>query len=560
MQLNWWDRSSKAEKDNRVGKKSNRVIVHQNFRRVLVCLFFLLLTSGAAQWLNLAPHSATAGGITYYVDVNGNDANNGSQANPWKTIGHAIDAVVAGDTVLINPGTYLVPQQISITTSGTASDPITFEGNGAGVVVDLRAYDGRNGLEIYFADYIVIDNLTVYASLDPNSRGIRLTHAEGCIISNNIVSGANHANLFCSLSDRVTFLNNEAFNGAIGIYVADSSDYPTIKGNRLHNNTAIGLHMNGDISSGGDGTISYAMVDSNRVYNNGATGINLDGVTWSTFQNNLVYGNKFRGIAFFKGDGAVPSNDNEAYQNTIITPAGAYYGIGLNYGANRNSFWNNIILTEGSVPSFSSTSSTSELEITSNYNLLPDQGPVAETSNGGFVFSEWQSLGYDTQSVTGTLSQTFQDPAGNNYKLLAGSPAIDAGTPTHSCTPDIVGNIRPSGTAPDLGAYEYDSATVIYISPDGLCGSHTPCYSRIQDGFDWEGGATYTIKVQQGTYNENLALSSDKRIDLDAGWDETFTTRTSTSSIKSLQILEGAVTGRNLVIQADSAKVATTAE
>ncbi len=47
--------------------------------RVLVCLFFLLLAAGAAQWLNLAPHSATASGITYYVDANGNDANNGSQ-------------------------------------------------------------------------------------------------------------------------------------------------------------------------------------------------------------------------------------------------------------------------------------------------------------------------------------------------------------------------------------------------------------------------------------------------------------------------------------------------
>jgi len=391
----------------------------------------------------------------YYVDVNGNDANDGSQANPWKSVGHAVDTVVAGDMVLINPGTYLVSQQISITTSGTASNPITFKGNGAGVVVDLRSCDAKNCLEIFFADYIVIANLTVYASLDPNSRGIRLTHAEGCTISNNTVSGANHANLFCSLSDHVTFSNNEAFNGAIGIYVADSSDYPTVKGNRLHDNTAIGLHMNGDISSGGDGTISYALVDGNWIYNNGATGINLDGVTWSTFQNNLVYGNTYRGIAFFQQDGAVPSNDNEALQNTIITPAGAYYGIGLNYGANRNSFYNNIILTEGSVPSFFSTSSTSELQITSNYNLLPDKGQVAETSNGRFLFSEWQAIGYDTQSITGTLSQTFQDPTGGNYQLKADSPAIDAGATSHTCTPDIVGNARPSGAAPDLGAYEY---------------------------------------------------------------------------------------------------------
>ena len=194
-----------------------RTIVHQHLlMRLVVCLFSLLLANGAAGWLHLAPQWAAAAGITYYVDPNGNDANDGSQANPWKSIGHAVDQVVAGDTVQINPGTYSVSQQISITTSGTASNPITFKGNGAGVVVDLRSCDVKNCLEIFFADYIVIDNLTVYASLDPNSRGIRLTHAEGCIISNNTVSGANHANLFCSLSDHVTFLNNEAFNGAIG--------------------------------------------------------------------------------------------------------------------------------------------------------------------------------------------------------------------------------------------------------------------------------------------------------------------------------------------------------
>jgi hypothetical protein len=111
------------------------------------------------------------------------------------------------------------------------------------------------------------------------------------------------------------------------------------------------------------------------IYDNDATGINLDGVTLSTFQNNLIYGKPIQGHRLFPaGRGRPFSNDNEAIQNTIITPAGAYYGIGLNYGANRNSLYNNIILTEGSVPGFSSTSSTGELQITSNYNLLPDQG------------------------------------------------------------------------------------------------------------------------------------------------------------------------------------------
>ena len=171
-------------------------ILNQNPMRILVCLFSLLVVSGVAQGLNLAPFPASARAATYYVDPGGNDASDGSPESPWKTIGHAADAVAAGDTVLINPGTYSVSQQISITTSGTAGNPITFKGNGDGALVDLRPYDGRNGLEIFFADYIVIDNLTVYAPLDSDSRGIRLTHAQGCVISNNTVSGANHANLF----------------------------------------------------------------------------------------------------------------------------------------------------------------------------------------------------------------------------------------------------------------------------------------------------------------------------------------------------------------------------
>ena len=517
--------------------------------RVLVCLFPLLLAAGASQGSDPAIAPETAGGVTYYVDTNGNDSNDGSTENPWKTINRAVGTVAAGDTVLINPGVYLVSHQISITTSGTFANPITFKGNGAGVVVDLRGYSGRNGLEISFADYIIVDNLTVYASLDSNSRGIRLTHAEGCVISNNTVSGANHANLFCSLSDHVTFENNEAFNGVIGIYVADSSDYPIIKSNRLHNNTAIGLHMNGDINSGGDGTISYAAVDGNWIYDNDATGINLDGVTWSTFQNNLVFNNRLRGIAFFQQDGAVPSNDNEAYQNTIITPSGAYYGVGLNYGAKRNSFYNNIILTEGSVPSFSSTSSSGELEIRSDYNLLPDQGQVAEMSNGRFLFSEWQSLGYDNHSVTGTINQTFDNPVGDDYQLKSGSPAIDSGTPAHSCTPDMVGNPRPVGTVPDMGSYEYESATIIYISPDSLCGNRTPCYSRIQKGLDWEGGTTYTIKVKQGDYDERLTLNGDKRIGLYGGWDAAFTIKNSFSSVKSIGISNGTIHCRDLVIR-----------
>ena len=178
---------------------------------------------------------------------------------------YAVSLVKAGDTVLTGPGKYIETKQVSIKTSGEKEKRITFSGNGKGVIIDLTGLPDRNGFEVYFANYITIENLAVHASRDKNSRGIRLTHSNGSIIRNNTVHGAGHANIFCSLSDYTTFEENEAYGGAIGIYVADSSDYVTVKGNLLHDNSAIGLHMNGDRHSGGDGTISYATVENNVI-------------------------------------------------------------------------------------------------------------------------------------------------------------------------------------------------------------------------------------------------------------------------------------------------------
>lgn len=42
----------------------------------------------------------------YHVAKNGNDANDGSEANPFLTIGQAARTVVAGDVVIIHEGTY----------------------------------------------------------------------------------------------------------------------------------------------------------------------------------------------------------------------------------------------------------------------------------------------------------------------------------------------------------------------------------------------------------------------------------------------------------------------
>ena len=413
-------------------------------------------------------------GAVYYVDLNGNDSNDGSIDKPWKSLHYAANKAKAGNTILINPGKYIETKQIRIKTSGEKENRITFSGNGKGVIIDLTELPDKNGFEVYFANYITIENLTVHASRHKHSRGIRLTHSTGSIIRNNNVSGAGHGNIFCSLSNYVIIENNECHNGDIGVYLADSTDYATIRNNLFHNNLTKGLHMNGDLSSsdGKDGIISHAVIENNIIYDNDASGINIDGVTESVFRNNLLYGNKKRGMAFFKGDGAVPSNDNLIIHNTIVMPAGAYYAIGLNSGAYRNTFYNNIILTDGKVPCFSTTSKIGDLEVVSDYNLLPKDGNIWEVDNAAYRFGKWQkkfseiankasriitgqSSGDDRHSVEAEIGETFSNYKNNDFQLSATSPAINKGVAKHSFGNDLIGNLRPNGCCPDIGAYEY---------------------------------------------------------------------------------------------------------
>ncbi len=97
-----------------------------------------------------------------------------------------------------------------------------------------------------------------------------------------------------------------------------------------------------------------------------------------------------------------------------------------------------------------------------------------------------------------------------------------------------------------IGQVEY----ACYVEPTGSCGGNTPCYSTIQAAID-AAGSGYTIKIAQGTYNEDLDLSSSKNLTLQGGWNSLFTSRLSTSTISSMTIgnSQGTVTTEYLVIQ-----------
>jgi len=94
--------------------------------------FLVLALALAISLIPILPAQA-ATGSTYYVATTGNDANPGTQAQPWKTVQNAAKSVAAGDTVIIASGAY--KENVTISTSGTTSAPITFQGQNTPTVV-----------------------------------------------------------------------------------------------------------------------------------------------------------------------------------------------------------------------------------------------------------------------------------------------------------------------------------------------------------------------------------------------------------------------------------------
>jgi parallel beta-helix repeat protein len=296
--------------------------------------------------------------------------------------------------------------------------------------------------------------------------GVRIDNSNHVTVRNCTFANNGKWGLFTDFSDYTTVEDSEAYGSVDehGIYISNSSDSPTIRGNSLHNNHGCGLHMNGDISMGGDGIISYAVVENNIVYENGVgggSGINMDGVTDSIVRNNLLYNNHSMGITLFAIDAAEGSSRNRVYNNTIVMAANAYTVIhitkskGGRPNPTGNLVKNNVIYTPDSTDMCIMVWGTGALVAAgSDYNATTN---VFSVNDGKTKISltQWRGYGFDAHSFISTPAALFVDPANNNYHLKSGSPAANAGANlAPDVTTDLDGEIRPQGSAYDIGCYE----------------------------------------------------------------------------------------------------------
>ncbi len=375
--------------------------------------------------------SVTASGAehTYYVSTSGSDSASGTQSQPWLTLQHASDVAVAGDTVLVNDGTYA--GFCNWDNSGTAALPITYKANGSNVIINSRNPSTSDNINIENVNYIVVDGFKVQNS--PRA-GIRIVNNTGVIVKNCICSNNTEWGIFTAFAFQIQILNNTCYGSTNqhGIYVSNSNlahDAPIVRGNTCYNNYQNGIQLNGDLYSGGDGIIQDALIENNIVHDNGWKGFSLISMQDSIVRNNLVYNNGTRnagagGIHLVEEPGTGQhSSNNTVDNNTVIEPRIA--GIRMNSGSTNNTVFNNIVI------------SSSQIIDEDGGNLVDTTSNVRSTSTTGL----------------------FVNAASNDYHLILSSSAKDTGKSSYNSksapTQDCVGESRPQGSAYDVGAYEY---------------------------------------------------------------------------------------------------------
>ena len=256
-------------------------------------LCLLLTLSFSLIWVP----TARAAGQTYFVSPQGDDQNPGTLAEPFRTIQHAVDQTVAGDTVLVRGGTYV--ETVTIEQSGTAVSPITI----AAYADEQPIIDGLYQLPtpppdgyarcnetvspprcMHYkplvsieGDYIIFRGFDITQSL---GRGIRIWRLNGrphqITVENNRVYENRNAAILALYTDQVQILNNEVWQNA-----------------------------------------NYAIHDRSPHDLNWPHAVNMNYSTDVTVRGNLVYENHGEGIGAGRGSVGVLIEDNILFDNKI---------------------------------------------------------------------------------------------------------------------------------------------------------------------------------------------------------------------------------------------------
>jgi Right handed beta helix region len=226
------------------------------------------LTNGAAAVaVTAAPASP---GQAFYVATTGDYSHDGSAADPWRTIQHAVDNVSAGATINVESGVY--NELVTVTRSGSAGAGFitVTAAPGMSPIVDgtgLPIPNGENGL-------FTLDNVSFVRIIGFKIRNYRSSSAALDPIGIYVIgAGSNIEILNNHVEDIITSGKTASFDAlGIAVYGTSALTEVILAGNELDD-----LVTGFSESLAVTGNVQYWEVTGNRIHDNDNIGIDIAG-------------------------------------------------------------------------------------------------------------------------------------------------------------------------------------------------------------------------------------------------------------------------------------------
>ncbi len=459
---------------------------------------------------------------TLYVKANATGSNNGtSWTNAYTSLQSALTAAVATDEIWVAAGTYYPTAGIDRSISFVMKNSVKIYGGFAGIGTEtsLSQRNYSTNITILSGDigtvsvntdnsYHVVSNSNLNNTAILDGFTITKGNANGGIGNSN---GGGMYNGFSSPTiTNCTFTANAANRGG-GMY--NSSSSPTITNCTFSANTA--TFGGGMYNDGSSPTITNCTFSANTGSSSGG-GIenNISSsptITNCTFSANTAYAGG--GIDNFGSNSTTIANCTFSANTATFGGGGIYYSSSSSGTIKNSIFYQNTgdspnrknIYKDGTTALNVSNSLVDDYSATNSINITWGTGII--TSNPLF-FNSADPDGVDN------IFRTADD----GLTLSNCSPAINAGDNADVAATDILGNSRIFNTTVDLGAYEYQSATispvssptVISANPSIICSGATASLSAscATGNVAWYGSNSTTF-LQTGSPYVTPTLSTN---------------------------------------------------
>ncbi len=419
---------------------------------------------------------AAGSGNIYYVATNGNNANPGTQTQPWATFSYANSRLQPGDTLLLLSGTY--NQKLVISVSGTAQNKVSVKAApGNSVIIDAQ-YAFNPAVHV-MGSYVDISDLTIKNGqyicelLSGNSITSSNITVTGCFSHGTMAEGSNivvqtHTIYNTNLENQD---RNYSSGWGSGLKVSEGANGVSLRNNTVYNNYGEGIA----ITKGANVNVS-----NNFVYDNYGVNIYVDNSHDVVVEKNL---STCTANTAYQRDGKRPSSiyfgmesysgwGDQFYNVTVQNNLFAFCNHGILYwnsevatgGLDRVKIYNNTII--GSIDTAITINSSANHADTFIVNNLVQQSNnklayIPSASGLTFHHNFWTAV-QPTTNARGTgdvigQPQFLSIPVYNqrdSFRIAASSPTIDKGAAILTVVDDVYGSTRPYNMY-DIGAQEY---------------------------------------------------------------------------------------------------------